>query len=103
MGILVGDVLHAHQMAGLLDVLENDLVGVPDFQAGKLLAGFLGEITAVVHRHHNGQLRIVLDTDFKVLDTVTRRGVDAAGAAFQSDMIAQDDQTGAVQEGMLVL
>ena len=101
MRILVGDVLHAHQMAGLFDMLQNHLVGRPHLETGKL-ARLLGEIAAVVHRHHDGQLGIVIDADLKVLNAVTWRGMDTAGAVLQRDMVTQNHQTGAVQEGMLI-
>ena len=101
--ILVGDMLDAHQVADALDVLQNDLVGVPDLQTGELFARLGGQTAGLIHRHHNRQLGIMLGADLKVLDAVAGRGVDAAGAALQGDVIAQDDQAGAVQEGMLVL
>src|SRR5699024_895017 len=103
MGVLVDDVLHAHQVAGALDVLQNDLIGIPDLETGELLASLGGQAAGVVHGNDHGQLGIVLGADLKVLDAVAGRGVDTAGAAFQGDVVAQDDQTGAVQEGMLVL
>ena len=101
MGILVGDVLHTHQMAGLPDMLQNHLVGRPHLETGKLTC-LLGEIAAIVHRHHDGQLGIVIDADFKVLNAVAGSSMDAAGAALQRDMVAQDHQTGAIKEGVLV-
>ena len=75
MRVLVGDVLHTHQMAALLDVLQNDLVGVPDLETGKLLARLGGQAARVVHGNDNGNLRIVIDADLKVLNTMagTRR------------------------------
>ena len=41
--------LHAHQVAGLLDVLQNNFVGSPDLKACKLFACFFGQVTAIVH------------------------------------------------------
>ena len=49
-----GDVLHTHQMAALLDVLQNDLVGVPDLETGKLLARLGGQAARVVHGNDKG-------------------------------------------------
>ena len=103
MRVLVGDVLHTHQMAALLDVLQNDLVGVPDLETGKLLARLGGQAARVVHGNDNGNLRIVIDADLKVLNTMAGSGVDAARAAFQRDVVAQNDQTLAVKERMLIL
>ena len=65
MRVLVGDVLHAHQVAGLLDVLQNNFVGSPDLKACKLFACFFGQVTAIVHGDNNGNLRVVVDADFK--------------------------------------
>ena len=45
----------------------------------------------------------MVDADLKVLDTMAGGGMDTAGAALQRDMVAQNDQTLAVKEGMLVL
>ena len=101
-GILVGHVLDAQQMSALLDVLQDDLVGLPHLEAAEG-AGLGGEETAVVHRHDYRHLGIVLGADLKVLHAVTGRGVHAAGAAFQRDMVAQDHQALAVQERMLHL
>ena len=103
MRILVGDVLHAHQVAALLDMLKDDLVGVPDFETGELFASFGGQAASIVHRDNNGNLRVVVDADFEVLNTMAGGGVDAAGAAFEGDVVAQDDQALAVQERMLIL
>ena len=83
-------------MAAFLDVLQNDLVGIPDLQTGKLFTGFSGQATGVIYRNHNGNLRIVVDADLKVLHAVAGSRVDAASAAFQRDMVAQNDQTLAV-------
>ena len=41
-------------MAALLDVLQNDLVGVPDLETGKLLARLGGQAARVVHGNDNG-------------------------------------------------
>ena len=103
MRVLMGDVLHTHQMAALLDVLQNDLVGVPDLETGKLLARLGGQAARVVHGNDNGNLRIVIDADLKVLNTMAGSGVDAARAAFQRDVVTQNDQTLAVKERMLIL
>ena len=101
--VLVGDVLHTHQVAALLDVLQNDLVGIPDLETGKFLASFGGQAAGVIHGNNDGNLWVVVNADFKVLNTMAGGGVDAAGAAFEGDMVAQDDQALAVQEGMLIL
>ena len=90
-------------MAGLLDVLQNNFVGSPDLKACKLFACFFGQVTAIVHGDNNGNLRVVVDADFKVLNTVARCGMNAAGAAFQGNVVTQDNQALAVQEGMLIL
>ena len=101
-GILVDDVFHAQQMAAFPDMLQNHLVGGPDLQAGKFLAGFFGQAAGGIHRHDDGQLRIVTHASVKVLGTVAGSSVNAAGAAVQRDMVAQNYQAGAIQEGMLI-
>ena len=56
-GILVGDVLHAHQVAALLDMLKDNLVGVPDLQTGKLLASLGGQAAGIIHGDNDRHLR----------------------------------------------
>ena len=75
MRVLVGDVLHTHQVAALLDVLQNDLVGIPDLETGKFLASFGGQAAGVIHGNNNGNLRVVVNADFKVLNTMAGGGV----------------------------
>ena len=45
----------------------------------------------------------MIDADLKVFNTMAGSGVDAARAAFQRDVVAQNDQTLAVKERMLIL
>ena len=102
MGILVAHVLNAQQMAALLDMLQDHLIGIPDLQAAEG-AGLGGQVTAVVHRHHHGDLGIVAGADLEVFHTMARSRVNTAGTAFQRDMVAVDHQALAVQERMLNL
>ena len=55
-----------------------NFVGSPDLKACKLFACFFGQVTAIVHGDNNGNLRVVVDADFKVLNTVARCGMNAA-------------------------
>ena len=79
------------------------LLASQTFETGKLLARLGGQAARVVHGNDNGNLRIVIDADLKVLNTMAGSGVDAARAAFQRDVVTQNDQTLAVKERMLIL
>ena len=103
MRVLVGDVLYAHQVTAFLDMLQNDLVGIPDLEACELFACLGGQTAGIIHRDNHRDLRIVVHADLKVLHAVAGCGMDTARAALQRDMVAQNDQTLAVKEGMLIL
>ena len=87
--ILMLDVQLAHDSAGGGQVGQNGLVGSPDALAC-VLAGLLGQIAAVVHRDGDGDLGVLL-ADVEVIDAVAAGGVDTARAAFQRDVVAEDD------------
>ena len=87
MRILVNDVLHRKHCASFLQVLGDHLVGRLGGQAGKL-ARLFGEFSMAVHWDNNGQLRVMVAADFKVFYAMSRRSMDTAGTAFQSDMIS---------------
>ena len=87
--ILMLDVQLAHDSAGGGQVGQNGLVGSPDALAC-VLAGLFGQIAAVVHRDGDGDLGVLL-ADVEVIDAVAAGGVDTARAAFQRDVVAEDD------------
>ena len=87
MRVLVDDVLHSKHRAGLLQMLGDHLIGCLSGQSCKLPCLF-GELAVAVHRHHNGQVRIMVAADLKVLHTVSGSRMHAARAAFQGDMVA---------------
>ena len=88
-GILMLDVHLTHHSAGSSQVGQNGLVGCPHALTS-VLAGQLGQVTAVVYRHGDGHLRILL-ADVEVVHAVAACGMDAAGTAFQRDVVAQND------------
>ena len=88
-GVLVLDVHLPHHSAGSSQVGQNGLVGCPHALTS-VLAGQLGQITAVIHGHRDGHLRILL-ADVEVVHAVTACGMNAAGTAFQRDVVAQND------------
>ena len=96
--ILVLDVHLTHHSAGSSQVGQNGLVGCPHALTS-VLAGQLGQITAVIHGHRDGHLRILL-ADVEVIDAVAASGVDAARAAFQRDVVILGDHV--TQKGSYV-
>src|SRR5699024_1199919 len=85
--------------AGRGQVGQDGLVGVPDLLAG-VFAGQLGQVAAVVHGDGDGD--VVLLADVEVIHAVAAGGVDAARAALQGDVVAQDDQALLGQVDVLV-
>ena len=51
-----------------------------------------------VHRHNDRNFGIVIVADVIVFDAVARSRVNAAGTAFQRNVIAHDDERCAVDE-----
>ena len=95
MGIGVGDFLGSEEGAVLFHPGVNGLVGFLQGLPGDEVARLGGLAAGSVHRDHQLDFRVIL-ADVKVLHTESRGGVDAAGAAFQGDVVAHDDQGGAV-------
>jgi hypothetical protein len=73
------------------------VVGLENELSGKQVH-LVGEHAVVVHRRIG--IKSVLQPDIVVLTTMTRRGVNTAGARVQGDVLAQDDQRFPVIEGM---
>ena len=99
MGILVDDLFQRKQSADFFQMLRNGLVGLIGGQPGEL-SGLLRQSALGIHRYNGGDLRVLLAHD-KVIHTVTRCRVYAAGTALQRYMIAHDHQRGAVNKRVL--
>ena len=84
------DVHLTHDGTGFGQVGQNGLVGSPDTLTC-VLTGQLRQAAAVVHRNSDGH--IVFLRNIEVIHAVAACGVDAAGTAFQRDMVTQDDGT----------
>ena len=82
------DVHLSHDGTGLGQVGQNGLVGSPDTLTC-VLTGQLRQAAAVVHRNSDGH--VVFLRNIEVIHAVAACGVDAAGTAFQRDMVTQDD------------
>ena len=89
-GVLMLDVHLAHDGTGFGQVGQNGLVGSPDTLTC-VLTGQLRQAAAVVHRNSDGH--VVLLRNIEVIHAVAACGVDAAGTAFQRNMVTQDDGT----------
>ncbi len=93
------DLLHRKEGVQLHQVLENRLIGLLGGNAGKL-PRLGGHAALVIHRHHHRNFRVMVHADLKVLHAVAGGGVDAAGAAFQGDVLPQDDGRDSIHKGM---
>ena len=78
-------------------MLCNRLVRFLGRQACKLTR-FLGHLAMAVHRHNNRNFGIVIVADVIVFDAVARSRVNAAGTAFQRNVVAHNDERCAVDE-----
>ena len=97
--ILVDDFFHGEQGTRFLQVLRDGRIGLAGGQAGKFFTGLLGHSAQRIHRHDHRDIRIIL-ADVKVVHTVAGSRMDAAGAAFQGNMVADDHQRGPVDKRM---
>ncbi len=95
------DVLGGQNVAAGHQIVEDGAVGLEDVQplvlAGELIQLALG-VDGDLHGDVGGDLGIAL-ADIEGVQTEGRRGVDAAGAGIQRDVIAQNDQRIPVHEG----
>ena len=87
------------QQVAVLQLFRNRFVRFIGGQTFKL-ACILCQLADVVHRHNDWNLRIMVDTNLKVLYTVSGRGVYATGTGIQCDVVADDDQRVTVEERM---
>ena len=100
-GVLVDDVLGGVERAAGLEVREDGLIGLVGGEAA-VFAGLLVHFAVVVHGDDEADvdlaLGVVLAADVVVLVAVAGRGVDAAGAGVERDVLAQDDDALPVDE-----
>ena len=101
MRILVDDFLNGKQVPGRSQLLDDRSIRIVRRKTGKF-SGQFGQIAKFIDRYDDLNLWIMLRADIKVLNTVSRRGMDAAGAALQRDMVAKNDRLLPVKERMLV-
>ena len=87
--VLMLDVQLAHHGTGSGQVGQDGLVGCPDTLTC-VLAGQVGQVAAIVHGDGDGHLGVLL-ADVEVVHAVAACGMNAAGTAFQRDVVAQDD------------
>ncbi len=89
--------LFGQQGAVFLEFGADVGVGIEDELAVEEL-DLVGETALVVHRGID--IQAVVQADLVVLAAVAGRGVNAAGAGVQGDVVAEDDQGLAVVEGV---
>ena len=94
------DLFERKQRACLVEIDRDLFIGFICRKTGKL-SGFLGQNTVAVDGTNGGD--IVILADVKVVYTVSGSGVDTAGTALERDMLADDQQGFAVEEGVLGL
>ena len=86
----MGDLLGSEERAVLLHPGVNGLIGFFQSLPGDEIASLGGLAAGSVHRDHQLNFGVIF-ADVKVLHTEGRGGVDAAGAAFQGDVVAYDN------------
>ncbi|CCY66560.1 putative uncharacterized protein [Clostridium sp. CAG:678] len=99
--ILVDDLLQSKQIARFFKMLCDRLVCLIRCEAGKL-ARLLSKPAVRVNRNNNRQFGIVF-ADFKVLNTMAGSGMNAAGTAFQRNVITHDNKGSSVYKRMEAL
>ena len=99
MGILVLELLHGEQGPVRLHPRGNGLTGVAGRHSRADRPRLLRHKSPVIDRHDDGQLRIFA-ADIEIVHAVAGCRVHTAGAALESDMVAQDDEGFPFEEGM---
>src|SRR5690242_17135153 len=84
-------------MTGVPQALNNDRIGVEDALAF-VFGDLVRELSPIVHRVVGWQL--VFLSDNEVFLAVSRSGVNASRSRVQGHVIAQNDVTGPVDEGV---
>ena len=97
--VLMDNLFNRKQQVAVLQLFRNRFVGFIGGQTLKF-ACILGQLADVVHRHNDWNLRIVVDTNLKVLYTMSRRGMYTTGTGIQCDVVTDDDQRVTVEERM---
>ena len=94
------DVLGREQSAAVVQILENDLVGIVN-EHTLVLAGLSGMATLAVNRNHDRN--IVLLADDKVVSTEARSGMNTAGTCIKRYVVTNDNERLTVVQRMLCL
>lgn len=76
MRILVDDFLNGKQVPGRSQLLDDRSIRIVRRKTGKF-SGQFGQIAKFIDRYDDLNLWIMLRADIKVLNTVSRRGMDA--------------------------
>ena len=100
MRIAVHDVLGCEKCATVIQILENNLVGIVN-EHTLVLAGFGGVTALAVNRNDNRDV-VPLAND-KVISTKARSGMNTAGTGIERYMLTDDNERLAVIQRMLCL
>ena len=95
------DFFNGEQCVKLCELGQDGFVGIIGGESAEL-ARFFGKLAVAVHRNDYRNFGIMVHADFKVLYAVSRSGVNAAGTAFKSNMVADDDGAYSVDKRMTV-
>ena len=94
------DVLCCEKCAAVIQILENNLVGIVNKHT-LVLAGFGGVTALAVNRNDNRDV-VPLAND-KVISTKARSGMNTAGTGIERYMVTGDNQRITVEQRCLVL
>ena len=101
MRILVDNFFNGEQCVKLCELGQDGFVRIIGGESAEL-ARFFGKLAVAVHRNDYRNFGIMVHADFKVLYAVTGSSVNAAGTAFKSNMVADDDGAYSVDKRMTV-
>ena len=94
------NLLNRKHVSGFFQFLCDCFICIIGLESCKF-AGFLGQATFVVNRNDDGNFRIMVNADFKVLYTVSRSGMNTSCTGIQCNMVTDNNQRITVKEWML--
>ena len=96
------DILNGEQCVKLCELGQDGFVRIIGGKSAEF-ARFFCKLAVAVHRNDYRNFGIMIYANLKVLHAVSRSGMNAAGTAFESDMVADDDGAYPVDKRMTIL
>ena len=96
----MGDLFKCHQDALLLQLLDDELVGIKHKLAPDKFRSFISEAASFINRTYSRQA-IPLSC-IEVIETMTAGSMDASGTVFIRDMLTQDHRAVLRKNNMMI-